>query len=371
MLELAADLERRAHEALFALRRGGRDAFGGPPEAVTDQAASPPRRRGRRLGWAVAAGVLAGCFLLVHPSDVAAALARVSPAELTALLVLASLDRVLMGLKWGLLLHLVDVRLSFARAVRIFYKASFAGTLLPIQVGGDLLRAYWVVRAGGSGLPGRRLARHGAATRLAVRGQLGARRHRRARDPSRADHVRLLVGGGLLAVLAADALFVLSLSGRVHGRVQRGLGRLGGSRLGGMLQRFHAAWALYGRDRRGLLFGVVLTLIEHGVQLLVMLAMAWSIDIAADPLLLLAATALFQLLVRLPLTPDGWGVGELTAIGVFGLAGIARADAFSLSLIGHVVPLLALAPGLVLLLIGRERMPKDAHGAIGAGDPAS
>jgi uncharacterized protein (TIRG00374 family) len=342
-----------------------------PQVRQPDPGPSPPRRGpGNRLGWAVAAAVLASCLLLVRPADIATALARVSPVELAILLTLATLDRVLMGLKWGLLLHLVDVRLSFARAVRIFYKASFAGTLLPIQVGGDLLRAYWAVQAGGTGYP---VAASLVMERLL--GLLSAANWALAGavvlvTRLAPDHVRPLVGGGLLAVLAADVLFVLSLSERMHGHMQRRLGRLGGSRLGGMLQRFHAAWALYGRDRRGLLLAAVLTLAEHGVQLLVVLAIAWSIDVTAYSVPLLAAAALFLLLARLPLAPDGWGVAELTAIGVFGLAGVAAADAFSLSLIGHVVPLLALAPGLVLLLVGREWLPEGAHGTTSIAGPA-
>ena len=137
--------------------------------------------------------------------------------------------------------------------------------------------------------------------------------------------------------------------------MRRGLGRLGGSWLARLVRRFYAAYALYGRDRRGLLVAAGLAVAEHGVQMLLVLAIARSLDVAAGPVVLLAAAALFLLVLRLPLAPDGWGVGELSAVGLLGLAGVGAATAFSVSLVNHLVLMLALAPGAVLLLFGRGR----------------
>src|SRR5690349_24115650 len=119
LLELAVALERRVHEALFVLRHGCRpddyrwspgvrgpaEPLPFPPEAAADAAAGPRRPR-RWLGWGLAALTLAGCLLLVSPAEFAAALRHISPAELAVLLLLASLDRLRMGLRWGVLLRL-------------------------------------------------------------------------------------------------------------------------------------------------------------------------------------------------------------------------------------------------------------------------
>ena len=128
--------------------------------------------------------------------------------------------------------------------------------------------------------------------------------------------------------------------------MRRRLGRLGGSEAGPPgCGAFHAAYAVYGRDRRGLLAAAGLAVAEHGVQMLLVLAIARSLDVAAGPAALLGAAALFLLVLRLPLAPDGWGVGELSAVGLLGLAGVGAATAFSVSLVNHVVLMLALAPG--------------------------
>jgi hypothetical protein len=57
-----------------------------------------------------------------------------------------------------------------------------------------------------------------------------------------------------------------------------------------------------------------------------------------------------MLLVRIPIAPDGWGVGELSAIGIYSLIGVGATEAFTVSLVAHVIPVLALTPGLLFLL---------------------
>jgi uncharacterized protein (TIRG00374 family) len=374
VLELAVAVERRVHELVFAVRYGRKDLSWWPtepaaraltpaeplrfaPEAALPEATTRQRRPGRWLGWGLAVVILVGCLLFIDPAEIAAALRRVSPAELAVLLLLASLDRILVGLRWGVLLRLAGVRLPLARAVRLFYQASFVGVFMPSHLGGDLLRAWWAVREGGAGHPVaaslvmERLLGLLSAANWAV---VGAVVLAASRDP---EHVWSFAALGVFAALAGNLLFALSLSGRAHALVLGALRRLGRSGPARLLQHFYAAYALYGRDRRGLLLGALLALAEHGVQMVLVLAIARSIDVAAAPAALLAAATLFLFLVRLPLAPDGWGVAELSAVGLLGLAGVGAASAFSVSLVNHVVLMLALAPGLLLMLVGRWRLP--------------
>ena len=79
------------------------------------------------------------------------------------------------------------------------------------------------------------------------------------------DHAWAWAGLGLLAALAGDGLFAFSLSRPAHALVLRRLGRLGRSWPARLARRFYAAYALYGRDRRGLLAAAGLAAAEHGV----------------------------------------------------------------------------------------------------------
>jgi hypothetical protein len=87
------------------------------------------------------------------------------------------------------------------------------------------------------------------------------------------------------------------------------------------------------------------------------LAIALSIGVAVQPVALLAASTVYLLAVRVPIAPDGWDTGELAAIGAFGLVGVDATQAFTISLIAHTVPMLALSPGLVFLLGPRRQPP--------------
>ena len=382
VLGLAAALERRVHEALFVLRHGGPDAFGWPPEAADEPRARPrrspsrpgprpatrrPAARRRWLGWALAALALVGCLLLVSPAEIAAALRHLSLPELAALLLLASLDRLLMGLRWGVLLRLAGVRLPLLRAVRLFYQASAVGTLLPSHLGGDLLRGWWAVREGAPG--------HPVAASLVMERLLG------------------LVSAANWAVLGAVLLAVHRAPGRAWalggpGRSWRrwpatacSPSRSRGGAQAGAARARPARRVLAGPPRcgastpptrstagtgAGCSVAAGLAVAEHGVQMLLVLAIALSLDVAAGPVVLLAAAALFLLVLRLPLAPDGWGVGELSAVGLLGLAGVGAGAAFSVSLVNHLVLMLALAPGAALLLFGRGR-PAGPLGPLAAG----
>src|SRR3954469_11004932 len=286
LLELAVALERRVHEALFVLRHGCRpddyrwfSGVRGPAEPVpfpsetAADAATQPRRPRRWLGWALAALALAGCLLLVSPREIAAALRHLSLAELAALLLLATLERLFMGLRWGVLLRLAGVRLPLLRAVRLFYQASAVGTLLPTHLGGDLLRGWWAVREGAPGHPVaaslvmERLLGLVSAANWAVLGAVLLAIHHAP------GHAWSFAALGALAALAGNGLFALSLSRRSRVLVRRGLGRLGGSAPPRLAWRSHAAYAVHGRGRRGLLAAAGLAVAEHGVQTLLVLVL--------------------------------------------------------------------------------------------------
>jgi uncharacterized membrane protein YbhN (UPF0104 family) len=90
-------------------------------------------------------------------------------------------------------------------------------------------------------------------------------------------------------------------------------------------------------------------------------SIAVSIGVQAQPIAFAAATTLYMLLVRVPIAPDGGGVGEPAAIGIFSLIGVGATEAFTVGLIAHVIPMAALTPGLLFLLQGRS-MPEALDG---------
>jgi len=162
---------------------------------------------------------------------------------------------------------------------------------------------------------------------------------------------------GLAAALAANAGFALLLNERLHHAVLARLGRYRRTQPLRLLHRLYAACATFAGARRPLAFNLALTLVEQALQMTLVLAIALSTGVPIEPVAFAAASTLYLLAVRVPISPDGWGAGELAAIGAFGLAGVGATQAFTISLIAHLVPLLALSPGLLFLLRHRPQPP--------------
>jgi uncharacterized protein (TIRG00374 family) len=303
----------------------------------------------------LAALILVSCAFLLDLSELLAGLRRLGAGEIALLVLISTADRVLMGLKWWQLLGIVGVRLPWWRAVRIFYQSSFAGVFLPSHVGGDMLRAYWASTACGkphpvlASLVMERLVGMACAVDVAI---LGGMIYAAVVLP---EQVWRWIAGGLAALAVVNAAFVLAVSSRMHAGVLRHLGRYQRFKLAGTLHAFYEAYAAFGAEKRGLVINALLTMLEQALQMILIYTIAQALGVSVGSVAFLAATALYMLVIRIPVAPDGWGIGELTAIGVYALIGVGATDAFSISVIGHIIPMLALTPGFLFLL---QRSPE-------------
>ncbi|GIX49598.1 MAG: hypothetical protein KatS3mg131_3809 [Candidatus Tectimicrobiota bacterium] len=288
--------------------------------------------------------MFAACALWLDLGAVGRTLQRVSLLWLALILAVMTLDRLLMAWKWAVLLWAVGLKVPFSALVRFFYQGTFAGTFLPTSLGGDALRAYLVVRATGATYPVvASLAIEKAMGLLsAVSWALAGMAYFLHRSPA----FPAVWAWGLLAVAAGGhGAFWLSLHPRCRAAVHRWLSA-SRSRLAQGTGRFLEAYVQYGKHRRALAWNGMLTVVEHGLQLCIVLAMAYGLGIVADPLLFLSVATVHTLLYRLPIAPDGWGVGEASAIGLYGLIGILPEQAFSLAFLSHVMQLLVALPGI-------------------------
>jgi hypothetical protein len=317
--------------------------------------AAPTGRRHRNwLGWGLALFILAACAVFLDLDRVISILGRTHPLAVLGLLVLITLDRLLMAWKWAILLRVTGVRLPLGVITRFYYQGSLTGIFLPSSIGGDLLRATWVAQASG--------VKHGVFASLVMEKLVGFV----------SAVVWAILGAGVLAgfyygelmwlwvplglaaLAGVASLFVLSLHPAVHSFVLAGLDRFKARRVLGLVHRLYEAYSHFSRARGALACNVLLTLAEHALQMVVFLLVTRSLAIEANPVLLLAMTGVQFLVFRIPISPDGWGIGELSAIGLFGLIGISSEAAFSMMFLNHLLTTAACLPGLWFLLQGRR-----------------
>jgi uncharacterized membrane protein YczE len=164
----------------------------------------------------------------------------------------------------------------------------------------------------------------------------------------------LCIGLGGLAMLAFNGLFLASLHDVVHDFALGFLARYRQRKLISVLHTFYAAYADFSSHPKTLVANFLLTVLEHGLQLLIVLTIATSLGIQAEPIVFFAAAAVYMLILRLPVAPDGWGTGELAAIAVFSLTGVSAAAAFTVSVVFHFLGLVAALPGFVFLALPRD-----------------
>jgi len=172
-------------------------------------------------------------------------------------------------------------------------------------------------------------------------------------------NIKSLIWACIVLTIVAIGGFVLSLSRRFAGMAFRFLDRLGRIRYLGkiiaIIEKLYKSYQLY-REHKGVLFlFFLLTCLENLLPIIrsYIIAIAFS---AAVPLAYFFVIVPIELiLVRLPLSLDGFGIREGIFVFFLSLIGISTEVGFSVGLTNHLVFLIALLPGGVFYLLNRER----------------
>jgi uncharacterized protein (TIRG00374 family) len=308
----------------------------------------------RWLGWCLALGAMAGCLFFLDIDDMLATVRRMRTYDIALVLALLTCDRLLMALKWRLLLDIGGAHLSVLAVIRIYYQGWLVGSVLPSHLGGDLLRAHLVACQTGvvhpvfASIVMEKLVGLVSAVNWAIAGGSVVAWWLKP------EQWALWMGLGVLVMLVFNGLSLALLHDAVHDFALRLLVRCHQTRVIGILHRSYAAYAGLSRYPETLLANFALTVLEHGLQLLIWFTIATGLDIDIEPLLFFAAAAIKMLISRLPISPDGWGTGELAAIALFGLIGISAAAAFTMSVVYHFLGMVAALPGFVFLVLPHE-----------------
>ena len=99
----------------------------------------------------VTAAILALLATTIDMAAAARAVAAVDLGYLAIVLVLVAIDRMVMILRWVLLLRASGIKVSAPHAARIFLVSSFVGSFLPAGIGGDAARAWGLTRVTSEG----------------------------------------------------------------------------------------------------------------------------------------------------------------------------------------------------------------------------
>jgi glycosyltransferase 2 family protein len=303
--------------------------------------ASPPARKGSTmLGFALraGAGLLIVALLLWH-YDVRPVLhqvARERPAFFLAVIVIYVAGLVMSAWRWNLLGSLLKIPAPFTHYLRYAFIGMFTNVFVPGLVGGDALRALYL---------GRRHQRLGDAIASVA-----------------ADRIVGLIGLFWLAAAAAAAMSVRLPRTVTLPTIAVGAISLAGFAalplIGALAARMQTRIAAVAATIAPYLDRPLAMMPAVGLSIALQLSLATCLWILARGLGLSAPLTLFVLcvpianvFVSLPVTLNGLGVRETAYLMLFGMAGMAKADAIALGLLWFAATLLGNLTGVVAFLL--------------------
>lgn len=309
--------------------------------------------------WLRLAGTIIALLAVWLVADLRAVIDRIAELSPTwvALAFLISLPQfALSAQRWRFTAARLNVRLRLVDALREYYIATMLNNVLPGGVAGDMVRVVRHARREADEArqtPFMAVAQaviyERAAGQIVLAGiALGGAVMSLFIDPPNARVWPLVVG--LALVLAAIALAL-----HLAARLPRGRGRIGRA-LQGFLLDGHRA--LLAPD------AVVLQVLLSGAIVLSYIAVFYcagrAIGLALTPSALLTVVPLILLAMAIPISVAGWGVREIAAAGLAGMAGLESADAVAVSIVYGLIALVTSLPGAVMLA-GRPQIAISAR----------
>lgn len=284
-------------------------------------------------------------------------------------LAVAILNRVLMAIKWNLLVRAIDVVISWADAVTTYFASTFAGIFLPPTVGGDAVRA--TMLAGkysrtAEVISSILIERVIGLVVLAAFGFVGLAvllALFAERFPA-ASQLAWIIGGSALFLLVAIGFLTTPAFGRF---VKYGIdnienrGEFAG-RSARFMRKILVSCSLYKDQPVAVWTFLALTILEN----LLVVFRAWIVTLAfgvdVDILLFLIIVPIEQFLIRLPISFDGFGIRE--GLFLYGLTaiGVPAPTALAIGLTNHLLFIVAVTPGAWFLLSttrSNERVPNS------------
>ncbi|MBI5033437.1 MAG: flippase-like domain-containing protein [Chloroflexi bacterium] len=285
-------------------------------------------------------------------------LARANPWLLLIALLLYFLAIAIGAFKWQVLVNAQNLTGSFSELLTYSFVGLFFGNLLPTNVGGDVVRAYGLVRASGraeaaaiSVLVDRLMGLVAFLGAAVVMASLATATLTRGNELEQIE-IATVVAATLLILGAA-----LMFSRRVGQRIKSIFDLAPLRRLQPMAQRVYHALQVYRHSYRALALNLMLSASIVIVTTFVWYAVALALDVNISIFYFFLFNPLIAFVLLIPISFNGLGAKEATAFFFFGLVGVPGELAISMSLIFHLIVVLTSLPGGALWWRERSLAP--------------
>ncbi len=304
-------------------------------------------------------------FTRVDLQRMAQYVARANPLLLFSALALYFFAIFLGAVKWRVLVRAQDMPASMSGLLVYSLVGLFFGNLLPSNVGGDVVRAYGLVRATGRA--------EAAAISVLVDRLMGLTAFLGAAVVMAIVATAMLARGSemeqieIATVVAASLLIfgsALLFSRRVAERFKWVFDLKPLSAVRPIAQRVFHALQVYRHSYRALALNLTLSVCIVVVTTFVWYSVALALGVNASLFYFLLFNPLIAFVLLIPISFNGLGPKEATAVFFFGLAGVPSEQALAMSLIFHLIIVLTSLPGGILWWRERALAPSSTEAAV-------
>lgn len=269
------------------------------------------------------------------------------------------------NLKWSVLVRALELRSSFFDLLTYSFAGLFFGNVLPTNIGGDLVRAYYLAHDSGdmeqsvTSVLIDRLVGLSAFLAAAVIMSIVA-----TATLTTNLELETIVLATVIVFSVVIAAFTLLLSRRAMLKLAFVFDIRLLRPFKPMAQRVFNALQVYRHNYTALLQGFVLSLLVVVLTAVTewMISLALGLDVSLFYFMLFNPLIAFVLLV--PLSINGLGLKELSFVFFLGLVGVPAAAALSISLVFHAIIVISSLPGGLVWFRNRtpEAMIAEASG---------
>jgi len=303
----------------------------------------------------------------IDPKQLSAALINAKPMYLLICLGLIAINRTLMPLKWNLLLRSQKINAGWIYTIKIYFISSFLGIFLPPTIGADMIRVYYVHRKNieiSNILSSIIIERLIGFITLIFFGILGCVLLANFFVSIEFDVNRILalfiVGFITLAVLfwvSFTEWFNQFLS--VFLKIFKNKKILG--KVESIINKFYGSYKQYKNSKGTLFVFTLLTCIEITLPILRSYFVAKALNVDISLIYFFAFLPVILLLIRLPISFDGFGIQEGGFAYFLSLAGATATEGFSVGLVNHLIFILGILPGGIFYLTEKINKKESAY----------
>lgn len=279
------------------------------------------------------------------------ALSNAKPGYLFVCLGLIALNRTLMPVKWNLLLRAQNLNAGWLYTIKIYYISSFLGFFLPPTIGADMIRVYYLHRKNNdiaiilSSIVLERLI--GFIT-LIFFGIIGCvlLTHFFVNIDFDVQRIFLVL---TICFLVFVLLFWISFSDKVNQLILCCLQKFENvkilRKIDKTFNKFYTSYRQYKLLKGTVFLFTLLTCVEITLPILRAYFVAKALNSDIPLKYFFAFLPVILLLIRLPISFDGFGIQEGGFAYFLSLAGATVAEGFSIGLVNHLFFILGIFPG--------------------------